>query len=109
MIEGYRALLPNSDEDRKSYALRLEALGFEEMFIRMALRYHFQMKIEEFPDFFESHDRARLGHIALLSTLRPGRSDYALARKLSRNLGISLERADQLVARYPSGANNSVE
>ncbi|SEB67870.1 hypothetical protein [Rhodobacter sp. 24-YEA-8] len=109
LANDYRALRPNSDEDRMSYALRLQKDGFEEMFIRKALRCHFQMKIEDFPVFFEGFEEARLGHVALLLQIGPNRSDYSLARKISKNLGIAPAHAEALVIRFRTHSTNSPE
>ncbi|MGL6209222.1 MAG: hypothetical protein ACRC14_05255 [Paracoccaceae bacterium] len=96
----YRTLPPASGEARDAYAYRLQQAGHEEMFIRKALRFHFAMKIDELPALFVALEPARLRHIALLATLQPGRTDYSLARKLSKNLGISIEIAEQMVAKF---------
>lgn len=67
------------------------------MLIRKGLNLHFAMQLEEFGDFFENFKEARLRHLVLLKRLAPNRTDYSFARKVSKNLGISQERAEDLV------------
>jgi hypothetical protein len=99
----YRSLPPAPKENEHQYALRLQNAGFDEMFIRKALRCHFQMKIEDFPTFFEPFLQARLKYVRLLAALRPGQTDTNLARRVARNLGISAESARWLVEEIDRG------
>jgi hypothetical protein len=100
----YRSLPPAPKEDEHQYALRLQNAGFDEMFIRKALRFHFQMKIEEFPTFFEPFLQARLKYVRLLAALRPDQADSQLVRRVARNLGISAEGALRLVEEVNAGS-----
>lgn len=99
-LDANVSIEPLPHEDRLIYALRLQAAGQEEMQIRKSLRHHFSMSIDEFPEFFEYLEPARLRHIGVLMRLKPGQSDRTLIRKLSRNLGISVSTSEQLVARF---------
>lgn len=96
-LPDYRLLRPFDDETAVQYAQRLERDGHEEMFIRMALRTHFQMEIREFAVFFEDFPKARLRHLAKLYDRAPNRTDYAFARKVAGNLGIDQDRANYWV------------
>ena len=93
-------LLPKTGETRETYCRRLNDQGLEEMLIRKGLRLHFSMKIEEFGEFFDDYKDARLRHLTLLLQRQPNRTDYSLARKVSKNLGISQERAEYWVNTY---------
>lgn len=92
-----RHLLPKAGETKETYSQRLQDQGYEEMFIRKGLRLHFSMQLDEFVDFFDDFKEARLRHLELLMELEPDRTDYSLSRKVSKNLGISKEQADDLV------------
>lgn len=72
------------------------------MFIRKAASAHFSMKLDEMGEYFEAYPRARIGHLRLLQEIFPHRykEDGKFARKVSGNLGISLERAECWVAQY---------
>ncbi len=96
----YRDQFPQENEDRESYCRRLEADGYQEMYIRKALRCHFAMSIKEFGDFFEPFERARLRHITLLHRMHPNRTDYALTKKVQGSLEVSEERAAYWVKRF---------
>lgn len=96
-LPDIRLLLPKTGETQEMYCQRLQDDGHEEMFIRKGLRFHFAMPLEEFGDFFDNFKEARLRHMASLKQLAPNRTDYSFARKVSRNLGISQERAEDLV------------
>lgn len=96
----YQNMQPEPGEDTKSYCLRLEQDGHEEMFIRKALRMHFSMKIDEFGAFFEDYELARLRHLAMLKQIHPNRNSYSLKLKVRKNLGISEERANYWVKRF---------
>lgn len=99
-LTDIRLLIPEKGETQEMYCQRLQDDGHEEIFIRKGLRFHFAMPLEEFGDFFDNFKEARLRHVALLKQLAPNRTDYSLARKVSRNLGISQERAEVLVQIY---------
>ena len=83
----YRLLRPRFWETPARYSRRLERRGHEEMFIRKALRTHFNMEIREFSTFFEDLPKARLRHLAELYDMAPNRTDYAFACKVAGNLG----------------------
>lgn len=97
---NYRTLFPTEGEDRSSYCSRLENDGHEEMFIRKALRVHWGMELSTFSDFFEGYPDARMRHIALVHSLKPTRTNYSLALKLAKNLGISLSQVEIWVERF---------
>ena len=99
-IERYEMLPPEVGESRRNYCLRLEESGHEEMFIRKALAYHFNMENLEFPSFFNEFERARLRHLTMLRQLAPKRSRYSMVQKVAKNLGISEELAERWVARH---------
>lgn len=91
---------PKEDEDAKAYSHRLELDGFEETYIRKALRVHFLMNIEEFGRFFEEFELARLRHLTHLMDLDSGRNNYSLTKKVAKNLGVPEERAEYWVTRF---------
>lgn len=90
---------PSPEEDREQYCSRLEASSFDETQIRKALRRHFEMSLEEMGDFFENYPEARIRHLTLLKEVYPQgyNDDDRLARKVSRDLGISRKRAEHWV------------
>ena len=96
-MSDYRKMHPKSQETEHAYARRLEVEGYDEMFIRKAIRAHFSVGIQELGDFFEDYPLARMRHVAAVAKLRDYPSDRALAIKLSKNLGIEVECADELV------------
>lgn len=96
----YRELPPVGDETAVGYASRLERMACDEMFIRKGLRYHFAIEMAAFGDFFENFPAARLRHVRLLEILEPNRTRYSLVLKLSKNLGISRERAEHWIDLY---------
>ena len=96
----YEKILPQAGEYAESYARRLEIDGYEERFIRKALRAHFGMKIEEFAKFFENYELARLRHLHLLRTMAPDRTGYSFQRKVAKNLGVSEKRAVYWIERF---------
>lgn len=70
------------------------------MFIRKALRWHFDMPIGEFGGHFEAHEQARLRHIAWLIQLGHGPTPQSLQRKIMGNFGISEEQASYWLKRF---------
>jgi hypothetical protein len=106
-LQDYRELYPATEEKRLEFCRRLETGGHEEMFIRKALKFHFSMKIEEFGDFFEDFEDARFRHLKLLDELEPNRNSYSFALKVSRNLGIPIERAEHWVRAFRSSEDYS--
>ncbi|MEP2890220.1 hypothetical protein [Tateyamaria sp.] len=99
-LERYDKLPPQVGESKRDYALRLQEIGHEEMFMRKALAYHFHVEISEFSAFFNAFELARLRHISMLRLLFPNRNNYSLIKKVSKNLGISDELAELWVARH---------
>ena len=97
---NYRFLYPTDTETRHSYCKRLEDDGHDEMFIRKALRIHWGMELQEFGAFFEDYPEARMRHVAVLYRIRPTRTAYSFALKLSRNLGISQNQAEKWIERF---------
>lgn len=95
----YGYLLHNSDY-RKIGCSRLEDNSHDEMFIRKALRVHWDMELSEFGVFFEGYPEARMRHVEVLHKMRPARTEYALALKLSKNLGISQSQATVWIERF---------
>lgn len=93
-------LRPRPGETREDYCRRLDGNGYEEMHIRKALREHFSMELREFGAFFDNFPEARLRHLARLHEMAPARADFAFARKVAGNLGISQEKAEYWVARF---------
>ncbi len=92
--------IPNKDEDAIAFSRRLEIDGHDEMFIRIALRTHFNFEIGELGQFFEQFGQARLRHIALLTKIHPNRTTYSLEKKVAKNLGISEKQAKYWVAQF---------
>ena len=82
---------PRQSETLTVYARRLEALGAEEMLIRKALAHHFDMPLTEMSSFFEAFEMARLRHLELLCSV---------VKKVSKNLGVSEQRAVYWVKKY---------
>ncbi|WP_171176063.1 hypothetical protein [Ruegeria sp. HKCCD8929] len=99
-LPDYKELPPHAGERATEYCARLELNGFEEMFIRKALRYHLGMQVEEFGAFFNGFEQARLRHLTMLSRMSPNRTEYSFTKKVSKNLGISEQLASQWVARF---------
>jgi len=95
-----KSRVPRPDQTLDQYARALESEGHEEMFIRKCVATHFECDIGGFGAFFDDYPAARLGHITLLLEIAPKRTRYSLARKLSGNLGISLESAEDWVTRF---------
>ncbi len=93
----FRAWRPQREETASTYSPRLEAEGYEEIFIRKGLAIHFNMGVDEMGTFFEKFAEARLRHIELLSGMYPNRTEYSLIVKVSRNLGISRESAKRWI------------
>ena len=91
---------PHQGETVTAYAHRLEGLGAEEMLVRKALADHFDMPFAEMGAFFEAFETARLRHLTLLKRIHPNRTRYSLVKKVSKNLGISEERAEYWVKKY---------
>ncbi len=96
----YWDMFPDKNETLENYCSRLESDGFEEMYIRKALRCHYGLPLKGLAVFFENYPHARLWHIALLRELHPNRTPYSLRRKIARNLGISDERAEHWVGMF---------
>jgi hypothetical protein len=94
-----RIIEPHADETKHTYVLRLEGLGHSEMLIRKGLVSHFSMKLAELGDFLEDYADARLRHVATIIQKSPTRSHYSLCKKLSRDLGIPMARAEAWITR----------
>ncbi len=101
-MPDYRKERPRVEESERDYAQRLEGAGHDEMFIRKALRAHFSVGLRELADFFEDFPIARMRHVAMVAKLRSYPNDDAFADKVSKNLGIELSRAKELVRRFRS-------
>ncbi|MEX0308798.1 MAG: hypothetical protein AB3N17_00990 [Tateyamaria sp.] len=98
---------PHESESVREYCARLEAAGFEEMFLRKAVTHHDFMDVSEigwerFNAFFRDFPISRLRHVAFLQELEPNRTDYSLGLKLARNLGLDREAANALVKEFRS-------
>lgn len=93
----HRHLPPLPIEDALQYALRLQDAGYDEIFVRKALRFHFQTKIEELAAFCEPLRNARLRSVRLYVNLHLGRTEHYLIRRVSRSLGIDEQLARDLV------------
>ncbi|WP_170791404.1 hypothetical protein [Ruegeria lacuscaerulensis] len=96
----YRVIPAQTNETSKEYAGRLQDMGFEEMFIRKALRYHFDIDTEQLPSFFEDFETARLRHISLIQRLKPQRTKRSMIMKIAKNLGCSDESAELWFERF---------
>ena len=100
----------DANEIPLDYALRLEGLGREEMEIRKALADHFGLGHRDIPELLDGLPEARLRHVALLRRIAPGRTRYAMIRKVALNLGLAHEDAARWVDRYKGeragGASN---
>ncbi|GGX37756.1 hypothetical protein GCM10007385_00530 [Tateyamaria omphalii] len=98
---------PHKSEDVREYCARLEAAGFEEMFLRKAAMHHDFMNFSEigwarFNAFFRDFPISRLRHVALLQELAPNRTEYSLGLKVAKNLGLDKEAANALVKEFRS-------
>lgn len=100
---NYPELPPCAGESAFDYCKRLEDLGHEEMFIRKAMRHHFGLAIEDMGALFNSFEDARLRYLTMVNRMTPNRSDYSLAKKVSKSLGISEELASKWVSRFREG------
>ena len=99
-LKRYDTLPPDVGESKKDYCFRLQEIGHEEMFIRKALAYHFHVQLFEFGAFFNDFELARLRHLTMLRLLAPGRNEFSMVKKVSKNLGISEELAKRWVIRH---------
>ena len=99
-IERYDILPPEVGESKPNYCLRLQEFGYEAMFIRKALAYHFHVEISEFSAFFNEFEEARLRYLTMLRLLTPQRNHYSMVKKVAKNLGISEELAERWVTRH---------
>ena len=99
-IHEFTEYPPKASEDKVAYCKRLEALGFEEMWIRSALRVHFDLPLDGFGEFFEQFEIARLRHLTKLNKLSPNHTHYSMTLKVAKNLGITRERAEYWVTRF---------
>ncbi len=93
MLSDYREIHPSSDESAQMYGKRLEENGYEEMYIRKALAYHFNMRGEQALSACENFQVARLRHITMLRRMFPNMTPYAFQRKVSKNLGLTDDMA----------------
>lgn len=98
--ERYDILPPDVGESKRDYCFRLQEIGHEEMFIRKALAYHFHVPIHDLGAFFNEFELARLRHLTLLRLIAPGRTEYSMVKKVSKNLGISEELAKRWVMHF---------
>ncbi|GAA6182358.1 hypothetical protein NBRC116594_37960 [Shimia sp. NS0008-38b] len=96
----FKKLPPESRETKMTYCRRLEAQGYDEMFLRKALAFHYNMALEDMAPFLEQFPTARLRHIETLRKLHPNRTTYSLTIKLARNLGLSPEQASTWIEVY---------
>ncbi|WP_294223568.1 hypothetical protein [uncultured Shimia sp.] len=92
-LPSYKLLPPAKGESNVAYCRRLEAAGHDELFLRKALAFHFQLPQDDMKHCLDQFPEARLRHIDTLTKLHPARSAYALADKLAVNLGLSLSEA----------------
>ncbi len=99
--------LPRDGETPVGFARRLESAGHDEMFIRRALRDNFELKLEGLGEFFDDFEDARLRHLKILHDLEPNRSEYSFAKKVSENLGISQDAAQEWVRRFKLRSEDS--
>ncbi len=99
-MREYREEHPLAAESKQDYARRLESEGHDEMFIRKGLRQHFSMELKELGDFCEEFEIARLRHLAEVAKLHAYPDEKAFVLKVSKNLGISVDRAEQWVKRF---------
>ena len=91
---------PNDAETAEAFCQRLQAEGYDEMFMRKQLVKHYDMQWEQFAKFFERFSMARLRHIETLRDIEPGRTEYSLTLKVAKNLDLSRDAAAAWVKRY---------
>lgn len=99
-LPNHRTLPPKTTESPLGYAMRLEAVGHDELFIRNALPCHFAMSLADLSTLCQHLPTARLRHVERLKKLLPNHSTSSLTQKLAQNLGLSTEQAGQWFKAY---------
>ncbi|MBO6898168.1 MAG: hypothetical protein JJ868_12415 [Shimia sp.] len=107
VLPSYKSLPPAKAESNLDYCRRLEAAGYDELFLRNALAFHFQLSQEDLKRCLDQFPEARLRHVERLTKLHPSRSAYALADKLAMNLGMSISEAKDWALAHDGSALNA--
>jgi hypothetical protein len=89
----YQSDAPKQNETQKAYAKRLEAEGQREIYIRKALREHYELAIEEIIQVCSELPEARNRELQDLRSRFPTLSENRFAWKISKSLTISKEVA----------------
>ncbi len=89
----YQSDTPKQDESQKAYAIRLEAEGQREIYVRKALREHFGLTIEETILACAELPEARHRELLDLRSRFPTLSEKRFAWRISRSLTLSKEDA----------------
>jgi len=92
-MSGYFDDKPNAGEDLATYTKRLEAEGQREIYIRKALRTHFDLKIDEAIAACSELSAARHLELKELRGRFPDMNENRLAWKISKTLTIPKEDA----------------
>lgn len=100
LLKSYDELPPLAQEDAVAYCRRMEADGHGELQLRMAVRLYYNLDLASLGAFFEEFPEARLRYVAMLVERSPTRSTYSLQIYVSRQLGVSSERAAEWIAQY---------
>lgn len=92
-MKSYFEDKPATGEDMAAYTKRLEAEGQREIYIRKALRTHFELKVEEAIAACAGLSAARHLELKELRSRFPDMNENRLAWKISKTLTISKEDA----------------
>ncbi|MDJ0613230.1 MAG: hypothetical protein QNJ29_06095 [Rhizobiaceae bacterium] len=100
----YPEKLPLADESLEAYGTRLEREGYELMYIRKALRCHYELSLPEAVNATDQMATAKLRHIEWLLELFPSRSRKWMIKKISGNCDVSVKEAEQILEKFERGA-----
>ena len=84
---------PNANESKLAYGKRLQAQGLRELYIRKALRAHFELEIDETIAICAKLPGARFLELQQMRRRFPDLNENRLAWKISKSLTISKEDA----------------
>ncbi len=92
-MNDYQTDKPTSDEDVAAYVKRLEAEGQREIYIRKALKAHFDLGIQDIITACSGLSQARHLELSQLRARNPNLNENRFAWKISKSLTISKDDA----------------
>lgn len=89
----YAKEYPKKDESADTYGTRLEKAGARELYMRKALRIHFDMTLPEVIEAVAKHPQARHRELMVLRQRFPDLNENRFAWRITKSLTLSKEDA----------------